>query len=195
MANLPICETLEAANAKRAANFRHIYIFRQYSLSIKLTPRILLSMEEKQIKTGVFAENRRATFDYEILETFEAGLSLLGSEVKSIQNGKVTITGAQVLFRGGIAYLIGADIQAYQPLNMEDGYDPLRVRPILLKKQEIERLFRVINEQKLTLIALKLYNKGSRIKVLIGLARKRKKSDKREVLKKKADIREIRRER
>lgn len=152
-------------------------------------------MEKKQIKTGVFAENRRASFDYEILETFEAGLSLLGSEVKSIQNGKVTITGAQVLFRGGIAYLVGADIQAYQPLNMEDGYDQLRVRPLLLKKQEIERLFRVINEQKLTLIALKLYNKGSRIKVLIGLARKRKKSDKREVLKKKADIREIRRER
>jgi SsrA-binding protein len=152
-------------------------------------------MEKKQIKTGVFAENRRASFDYEILETFEAGLSLLGSEVKSIQNGKATITGAQVLFRGGIAYLIGADIQAYQPLNMKEGYDPLRVRPLLLKKQELERLFRVINEQKLTLIALKLYNKGSRIKVLIGLARKRKKSDKREVLKKKADIREIRRER
>jgi len=151
-----------------------------------------MNKKEKQIKTGVFAENRRASFDYEILETFEAGLSLLGSEVKSIQNGKVTITGAQVLFRGGIAYLIGADIQAYQPLNMEDGYDPLRVRPLLLKKQELERLFRVINEQKLTLIGLKLYNKGSRIKVLIGLARKRKKSDKREVLKKKADIREAR---
>ncbi len=151
-------------------------------------------MEKKQIKTGVFAENRRASFDYEILETYEAGLSLLGSEVKSIQNGKVTITGAQVLFRGGIAYLVGADVQAYQPLNMEEGYDPLRVRPLLLRKQELEHLFRISTEQKLTLIALKLYNKGSRIKVLIGLARRRKKSDKREVLKKKADVREMRKE-
>ena len=149
-------------------------------------------MEKKQIKTGTFAENRRASFDYEILETFEAGLSLLGSEVKSIQNGKVTITGAQVLFRGGHPYLIGADIQAYQPNNNTDSYDPLRVRPILLKQAEIERIFRIINEQKLTLPALKLYNKGNRIKVLFGIARRRKKSDKRESIKKKTDIREAR---
>lgn len=152
-------------------------------------------MEKKQeIKTGVFAENRRASFDYEVLETYEAGLSLLGSEVKSIQNGRVTISGAQVLFRGGVAYLIGADVQPYQPNNNTEAYDPLRVRPLLLKKSEIEHIFRVSTEQKLTLPALKLYNKGSRIKLLFGIARKRKKSDKREVLKKKSDVREMRRE-
>lgn len=152
-------------------------------------------MEKKQIKTGVFAENRRASFDHEILETFEAGLSLLGSEVKSIQDGRVSISGAQVLFRGGIAYLVGADIQRYQPNNNDEGYDPLRVRPLLLKKSEIEHIFRLSTEQKLTLPALKLYNKGSRIKLLFGIARRRKKSDKREILKKKSDIREIRRDR
>ena len=150
-------------------------------------------MEKKQIKTGIFAENRRATFDYEILETYEAGLALLGSEVKSIQNGRATISGAQVLFRGGIAYLVGADIQAYQPGNANDDYDPLRVRPLLLKKSELEHIFRLITEQKLTLPALKLYNKGSRIKLAFGLARRRKKSDKRDALKKKSDVREMRR--
>jgi SsrA-binding protein len=150
---------------------------------------------EKQIKTGVFAENRRASFDYEILETFEAGLALLGSEVKSVQNSRATISGAQVLFRGGIAYLVGADIQAYQPNNNTEAYDPLRVRPLLLKKSEIEHIFRISTEQKLTLPALKLYNKGSRIKLLFGIARRRKKSDKREVLKKKADVREMRQDR
>ena len=151
----------------------------------------MYSMDKKQIKTGTFAENRRATFDFEILERFEAGLVLNGQEVKSIQNGRVTIAGAQVLFRGGIAYLIGADIPAYQPNNALD-YDPQRVRPLLLNKAEVNQLFDA-SEQKLTLIPLKLYNKGSRIKVEIGIARRRKKSDKREVLRKKADIREIRR--
>ncbi len=152
-------------------------------------------MEKKQIKTGVFAENRRASFDYEILETYEAGLSLLGSEVKSIQNSRATISGAQVLFRGGIAYLIGADIQPYQPNNNTEAYDPLRVRALLLKKSEIEHIFRISTEQKLTLPVLKLYNKGSRIKLLFGIARRRKKSDKREVLKKKSAVREMRNER
>ena len=150
-------------------------------------------MENKRnIKTGTFAENRRATFDYEILERYEAGLALLGGEVKSIQNGRATIAGAQVLFHGGIPYLVGADIQAYQPNNSTEGYDPLRARPLLLNKKEIAELFEA-SEQKLTILALKLYNKGSRIKAEIGIARRRKKSDKREALRKKADVREMRR--
>lgn len=148
-------------------------------------------MEKKrEIKTGTFAENRRATYDYEILSRYEAGLVLNGQEVKSIQNGRCMIAGAQVLFRGGIAYLVGVDIPAYQPSNAP-GYDPLRTRALLLNKKEVNELFDV-SEQKLTLIPLKLYNKGSRIKVEIGIARKRKKSDKREVLKKKADVRQMR---
>lgn len=149
--------------------------------------------KKKEIKTGIFAENRRATYDYDIMNRYEAGLVLNGQEVKSIQNKRCMIAGAQVLFRGGIAYLVGADIQAYQPSNAID-YDPLRTRALLLNKKEIAELFDA-SEQKLTLIPLKLYNKGSRIKVEIGIARKRKRSDKREVLKKKADVREMRNER
>lgn len=148
-------------------------------------------MEKKQIKTGTFAENRRATFDYEILERYEAGLALLGGEVKSVQHGRATISGAQVLFRGGIPYLVGADIQAYQPNNAGEGYDPLRPRALLLNKKEIAELFDAL-EQKLTIVAIKLYNKGRTIKVEIGIARRRKKSDKREFLKKKTDVREMR---
>lgn len=147
--------------------------------------------EKSQIKTGVFAENRRATFDYEILQKYEAGLVLNGQEVKSIQNGRATIASSQVLFRGGIPYLVGADIQPYQPKNAPD-FDQTRPRALLLNKKEIAELSS-FSEQKLTIVALKLYNKGSRLKVEIGVARRRKKSDKREFLKKKADIREIRR--
>ena len=150
-----------------------------------------MSTKDKKIKTGTFAENRRATFDYEILERFEAGLVLNGQEVKSIQNGRCNIAGSQVLFRGGIPYLVGVDIPAYQAGNAPD-YDPLRTRALLLNKKEVNQLFDA-SEQKLTLIPLKLYNKGRRIKVEIGIARRRKKSDKREILRKKADIREIRR--
>jgi SsrA-binding protein len=150
-------------------------------------------MEKKQIKTGVFAENRRATFDYEILETLEAGLVLLGPEVKSIQNSRVMIAGSQILVRGGSAYLVGADIPPYQPANQEE-YDQNRPRQLLLHKNEIEKLLESLH-QKLTIVPLKVYNKGSRIKLAFGIARRRKKSDKREVLKKKADVREMRRER
>jgi SsrA-binding protein len=150
-------------------------------------------MEKKQIKTGVFAENRRATFDYEILETLEAGLVLLGPEVKSVQNSRIMIAGSQILVRGGSAYLVGADIPPYQPANQE-GYDQNRPRQLLLHKNEIEKILESLH-QKLTIVPLRVYNKGSRIKLSFGIARRRKKSDKREVLKKKADVREMRSER
>ena len=143
-------------------------------------------------KKGIYAENRRATFDYEILERFEAGLSLLGSEVKSIQNGKVNIAGSFVIFRGGVPYLMGSDIPPYQPINTPDSYDPNRARPLLLNKREIKHLEGEIHDKKLTLVALKVYNKGSRIKLLVGLGKHKKDRDKREALKKKEVRREIR---
>lgn len=151
-------------------------------------------MQDKKkggIKTGMFAENRRATFDYEILENLEAGLVLLGAEVKSIQNGRVMIAGSQILIREGIAYLVNADIPAYQPAN-QPGYNATRPRALLLHKHELEKLLEA-QDQKLTLVPLKVYNKVNRIKVAIGIARRRKKSDKREALKKKADVRHMQR--
>lgn len=148
-------------------------------------------MRKPELKTGTFAENRRATFDYEILHTLEAGLALLGPEVKSVQNGRITIAGSQILVRSGSAYLVGADIPPYQPANQPD-YNQGRPRQLLLHRNEVEQILEAQN-QKLTIVPLKVYNKGRHIKVAIGIARRRKKSDKREFLKKKADVREMRR--
>ena len=116
---------------------------------------------------------------------------MLGPEVKSIQNGRITIAGSQILVRGGSPYLIGVDIPPYQPANQLDS-DQSRARQLLLNKKEIQAILDA-EHQKLTIVPLKVYNKGSRIKLLIGIARKRKKSDKREFLKNKADVREAQR--
>jgi SsrA-binding protein len=136
----------------------------------------------------VYAENRRGTFDYEIIERFEAGIALLGGEVKSIQNGRMNISGAFVIFRGGM----GADIPAYQPKNMKEGYDPERARPLLLNKKEIVRLREAVEKQKLTLLALSVYNNNPHIKLSLGLGKRRRKSDKREAIKTRETKREMR---
>ena len=143
------------------------------------------------MKNQTYAENRKAHFEYEILETIEAGLSLLGTEVKSIQAGRVNLTGSFVILRGNIPYLVGVDIPAYQPKNAPKDYDPLRSRPLLLNQKEIQRLRKESNEQKLTLLPLSVYNKNNLIKVEIALAHRRKKSDKREAIKKREVKREI----
>ena len=141
---------------------------------------------------GTFSENRRATFDYEILERLEAGMVLLGSEVKAIQNGKMNIAGSFVIFRGGVPYLMGSDIPPYQPINTPDSYDQNRARALLLNKKEIKRLESEIHEQKLTLVPIRVYNKSNRIKVELGLGKHKKDRDKRAALKKKEVRREIR---
>jgi len=140
----------------------------------------------------IYAENRRATFDYEILERFEAGLALVGGEVKSIQAGKITITGGFVIFRNNIPYLVGCSIPAYQPINMTSAYDPERARPILLNKKEVAHLAHQLHEKKLTIVPIKVYNKGSRIKVELGLGKHKNSRDKREAIKKKEDRRQMR---
>ena len=138
------------------------------------------------------ARNKRAYFDYEILEKFEAGIELLGFEVKAIKSGQVNLGGAYVIVRGGEAYLINADIPPYQPLNTPEGYDSKRNRRLLLKKDEISSLIGQAEERGLTLLPLRVYSKPSFIKVEIGLGKSRKKKDKRDLLKKRADLREIR---
>jgi len=138
------------------------------------------------------ARNKRAYFDYEILEKFEAGIELLGFEVKAIKSGQVNLGGAYVIVRGGEAYLINADIPPYQPLNTPEGYDSKRNRRLLLKKDEISSLIGKAEERGLTLLPLRVYSKHSFIKVEIGLGKSRKKKDKRDLLKKRADLREIR---
>lgn len=128
------------------------------------------------------ASNPRATFDYEILETLEAGLVLKGHEVKSIKTGGASLKGSYVKILNGIPVLVGATISPYQPANTPGDYDPQASRKLLLNKKQINTL---LGLQGLTLIPLKLYALRGRIKLLIGIAKGKKKYDKREAIKKK----------
>lgn len=138
-----------------------------------------------------YAENRKARFDYEILETYEAGISLTGQEVKSIRDGRANLTGAYVILKPQGALLLNAEITPYQAKNAPADYNSARTRQLLLNKDELRYLAGKSKESNLTIIPLSLYNKGRHIKIEIGLARHKKKQDKRETLKKRQTEREI----
>lgn len=139
------------------------------------------------------AKNKRATFDYTILERYEAGIELSGSEVKAIKAGKMNLSSAHVLIRDSEAWLLNAIIQPYQPQNMPKEYDMARTRKLLLHKEELSYLFGRSAEKGLTILPLRCYSKGGRVKLEIALAESRKKYDKREVIKKRDVDREMRR--
>ena len=128
--------------------------------------------------------NKKAYFDYEILEKFEAGIALLGMEVKSLKMNKANIVGAYVVIKHHEAFLLNASISPYQPQNTSPDYDPQRTKKLLLQTKEIDYLSGKIKQQGLTLIPLKVYNKNGLIKVEIALVKGKKKFDKREVVKK-----------
>jgi len=139
------------------------------------------------------ARNKRAYFDYEILEKFEAGISLLGREVKSVKSGRINLAGSYAILRGGEVWLVGADIPPYQPRNAPQDYDSQRTRKLLLTEKEIKTLMGEIKGTSLTLVPLRSYIKGRLIKVELGLGKGRKKTDKRELIKKRETEREMRR--
>ena len=141
----------------------------------------------------ILSENKKATYDYEILEKFEAGLVLQGQEVKSIKGGHISLAGSYVVFKQAEPYLIGAKIPAYQPKNTPADYNPERLRKLLLKKKEINLLVGKSNQKGFSLIPLKIYEKSGRIKLEFGLAKGKKKYDKKEKIKKRDIEREIRR--
>lgn len=141
-----------------------------------------------------YAENRKARFNYEILEKYEAGIELLGVEVKSVRSGQMSLEGAFVIVRGGEAFLINATIPPYQPKNTPKDYDPVRNRKLLLTKKEIAELSGSEKNKSLTIVPISVYNKNRKIKVEIALVKGKKRFDKREILKKRATDREIRRE-
>lgn len=141
-----------------------------------------------------YAENRKARFNYEFLEKYEAGIELLGTEVKSVRSGQMSLEGAFVIIRGGEAFLINANIPPYQVKNTPKDYDPLRNRKLLLTKKEITELAGSEKNKSLTIVPISVYNKGRKIKVEIALVKGKKKFDKRETLKKRDTDREIRRE-
>ena len=129
--------------------------------------------------------NQKVFFDYEILETLEAGIELRGYEVKAIRTGKISLAGSHVIIKNGEAWLLGADIAPYQPNNTPVDYDPRRVRKLLLRASEIKELVGKTHKTGLTIMPIKLYNKNGKIKLEIGLARHKKKQDKRGTIKKK----------
>lgn len=136
--------------------------------------------------------NKKAFFNYEILKKFEAGLKLLGPEVKSVRLGHFSLQGAYVTVRGGEAWLINTHIAPYQPKNIHGDYDPLRSRKLLLTKKELKYLLGRGQEKGLTIVPLRVYNNHGRIKLEIALAKGKAKEDKRAVLKKRAAEREAR---
>lgn len=141
-----------------------------------------------------YIQNRKARFDYEIIEKYEAGIELLGMEVKSIRTGKASIDSAFIIIRGGEAFLINAIIEPYQPKNTKEDYNPTRNRKLLMTKKEIRELSDVEKNKNLTIVPLSMYNKGRKIKVSIASVKGKKKFDKRESIKKRETDRTIRRE-
>ncbi|MEX2013820.1 MAG: SsrA-binding protein SmpB [Parcubacteria group bacterium] len=140
-----------------------------------------------------YADNSKALFDYEVLERFTAGIELLGMEVKSVREGKVSLRGAFVAIRGAEAFLVGSDIPPYQPKNAPKEYDSQRARKLLLTKTELEELRKAEGTKGLTIIPLSVYNKGRFLKLDIAIARGKKKFDKRQAIKKRDVERDLKR--
>lgn len=137
--------------------------------------------------------NDKVGFDYTILEEIEAGLELLGLEVKSLRAGQGSLKGARVVARGGEAYLVGATIPAWQVLNAPKTYDALRTRKLLLSKKQIVQISSAENQDGLTVVPLAVYNKGRKLKLGIAIARGKKKADKRQAIKERDTKRQIER--
>jgi len=145
------------------------------------------------VATKQIADNRKARFEYELLERFEAGLALVGTEVKSLRDGKLNLGDSYcVIERDGQVYLKDAHISAYTH-GTHTNHDPLRTRKLLLNRKEIRRLQQRVREKGLTLIPTRVYFKNGWVKVEIALAKGRKKYDKREKIKERDTTRETER--
>lgn len=142
----------------------------------------------------ILSKNKRAYFDYDIIEKFEAGVVLTGQEVKSIKLGRINLTGSYVILKNEEVYLINAHIPPFQPQNAPPDYNPTQPRKLLLNKSEIKYLIGKSQQKGLTLIALRVYTKRDKIKVEFAIARGRRKADKKELLKKRETEKEIKRE-
>lgn len=138
--------------------------------------------------------NKKATFNYEIIETIESGIELFGHEVKSIRSGKGNLEGSYIIVRGGEAYLIGALISPFQQNNIAENYEERRNRKLILHKKEIKKISEIGRGSGMSVIPLSMYSKGTKIKLEIAIAKGKKKFDKRNTIKKRETDREIRRD-
>jgi SsrA-binding protein len=142
----------------------------------------------------IFSENRKAYYDYNILEKFEAGLVLIGQEVKSIKTGHTNLAGSYVMIGSNEPRLIGAKVPPYQPKNSPADYNPERNRKLLLNKKEINYLIGKASQRGFSLIPLKIYEKNGRLKLEFGLAKGKKKYNKKESIKKRDTDRQLKKE-
>ncbi len=138
----------------------------------------------------VVAKNRKAGFEYFILETLEAGIALKGSEIKSVRAGQVSLQESYVQIDGNQAWLINSHIASYKEASYQD-HDPKRARKLLLHKKEIRKLWSEVRQKGVTIIPVKMYLKGGRAKIEIAIAKGKKLYDKREDIAKKDQKRDL----
>lgn len=148
---------------------------------------------KKEKKNRTLAENRKARHDFFIEEVYEAGIELIGTEVKSIRMGKVNLKESYAEIRNGEMFIVGMHISPYEMGNIYNR-DPLRARKLLLHKSEIEKLSQLSSAEGFTLIPLSLYLKNGRVKIAIAVAKGKKNYDKRDSLLEKAHKRDVARE-
>ncbi len=145
-------------------------------------------MDKTHIK--IIAENRKARYNYSIEDTYEAGVVLKGTEVKSLRDNRVNLKDAYARIKNGEVFVYQMHISPY-PFAYYNNHDPLRVRKLLLHKEEIKRLYGKVNEMGFALIPLQLYFKGGKVKIKLALARGKRKYDKRESIRRRDDKREL----
>ena len=141
-------------------------------------------------KTSSIIKNRQARFNYEILDTYEAGIVLTGSEVKSLRAGKVQLSDGYGIVKDGEAFLLGIHISPYE-FARGGGHDPDRTRKLLLHRREIDRLGDRLGRERLTLVPVSMYFKNGKVKVELGLGKGKSVRDKRDTIKKRDQKREI----
>lgn len=152
---------------------------------------ILMRFAPCAATTMSYIKNKKATFNYEVRDSIEAGIELFGHEAKSVRAGKGNLEGSYIIVRGGEAFLIGALINPYQQANTPESYDERRNRKLLLHKKEIEKIASLSKGE--TIIPISFYNKGRSIKLEVAIARGKKKHDKRQTISRRESDREINR--
>jgi SsrA-binding protein len=182
---------------KRHASAQHSKITRFFGAGVTsveglLSFRPLVKKKKAKLGDELLEDNRKARFDFEILEELEAGLVLHGSEVKSIRDRRVSLKEAYCQFREDQLYLLQAHIAEFTQAHARN-HPPLRARKLLLHRRELDRLHEAVKQQGLTIIPLALYLKNRHIKLLIGLARGKKIHDKRASIKEREQKREMQR--
>ena len=143
------------------------------------------------VDMSALLRNKKATFNYEVVDTYQAGVKLLGHEVKSLKLGRGSFEGSYIIDQGGEMYLKGFTIPPYQPKNTPDDHDPQRLRKLLLKKDEIAEISKKRREAGLTVVPIALYYTRHLLKLEIALVRGKKKFDKRQDIKKRDQERDL----